>query len=569
MNYYTVTYSDIEGGWSGEGNIDADPLFVGVGDYHLLPESPCIDTATDAGVASDIDGDYRPLGASFDIGSDEYLVEAAIISVNPESFSEIYEVGEPVSDEIVSIASVGSLDLEYSVIAGSEPWLILDGDLGGLLAPGDSAFVILQFDVSDLENGMHRDTIEVTSSDPLNPSISIPIALTLYSHGVIHVPGEVATIQEAIDLAIDGDTILIADGIYTGDGNKNISFHGKEIIVRSENGAESTIIDCEHSGGGFIFDSMEDYASKLGGLSILNATESGIQTYNSSPTISRCRLVDNYATAGGGVFCIGSLFAQSSPEMTDCVITGNIGGYSGGGIALYEYCSPTIMNCVISGNTAEEPGGGIYWAGPYGGWIHLDVDNCCIIDNSAGTGGGIYAYEVFASGGNLSQRPRNRNERGIALVSNCVISSNTADRGGALAVVGSGDVRVTNATFSANSNYAVYDKHAGLVLTNCILWGDSPGEIDPGGHGLVIWYSDVEGGYGGTGNIDESPEFIPFPVHGFEYLLKPVSPCIDAGDPSIEDALYDWHPRWPDWYPDDARSDMGAYGGPGNINWIK
>jgi hypothetical protein len=43
-----ITYSNILGGYDGEGNIDADPLFVapGNGDYHLGPGSPCIDTGT-------------------------------------------------------------------------------------------------------------------------------------------------------------------------------------------------------------------------------------------------------------------------------------------------------------------------------------------------------------------------------------------------------------------------------------------------------------------------------------------------------------------------------------------
>jgi len=58
-------------------------------------------------------------------------------------------------------------------------------------------------------------------------------------------------------------------------------------------------------------------------------------------------------------------------------------------------------------------------------------------------------------------------------------------------------------------------------------------------------------------------------VRGFDYLLRPGSPCIDTGDPSVEDSLYDWHPRWPDWYPNGARSDMGAYGGPGNSGWLE
>ena len=71
----TVTYSDVAGGWPGEGNIDSDPLFVSYGDYHLTADSPCIDTGTDAEVYTDIDGDVRPQGEGFDMGSDEYMFE--------------------------------------------------------------------------------------------------------------------------------------------------------------------------------------------------------------------------------------------------------------------------------------------------------------------------------------------------------------------------------------------------------------------------------------------------------------------------------------------------------------
>ena len=67
-----ITYSNVQGGWSGEGNIDADPLFVSGGDFHLTFLSPCIDSGTDAGVYTDMDGEVRPLGAGFDMGADEY-----------------------------------------------------------------------------------------------------------------------------------------------------------------------------------------------------------------------------------------------------------------------------------------------------------------------------------------------------------------------------------------------------------------------------------------------------------------------------------------------------------------
>ena len=61
----TVRYSNVEGGWPGEGNIDADPLFVDPdnGDYHLSPGSPSIDaadnTAVPKGIDTDLDGRNR------------------------------------------------------------------------------------------------------------------------------------------------------------------------------------------------------------------------------------------------------------------------------------------------------------------------------------------------------------------------------------------------------------------------------------------------------------------------------------------------------------------------------
>jgi hypothetical protein len=66
----TVSYSDVQGGWAGAGNINADPRFVSAGDYHLAPGSPCIDAGTNSppgGLpATDIESNPRVLDGNGD-----------------------------------------------------------------------------------------------------------------------------------------------------------------------------------------------------------------------------------------------------------------------------------------------------------------------------------------------------------------------------------------------------------------------------------------------------------------------------------------------------------------------
>lgn len=180
----------------------------------------------------------------------------------------------------------------------------------------------------------------------------------------IHVPADYQTIQAAIDASLDGDTVLVADGRYKGEGNKNLDFKGKELTLQSENGPKKCIIDCEDDGRGFYFHNGESEDAFVSGFTITNGRVrdqgGGIYCINSSPTIINCIIINNIATSnsnnsqGGGIY----LGNAGSATIVNCVIIRNTSNYQGGGIYFYN-ARPSIINCTITRNIAIN-GGGIY-----------------------------------------------------------------------------------------------------------------------------------------------------------------------------------------------------------------
>jgi parallel beta-helix repeat protein len=211
--------------------------------------------------------------------------------------------------------------------------------------------------------------------------------------------GSSATIQDAIDAAHNGDTIMLADGVFTGVGNCDIDFSGKAIHVCAMSGEpEECVVDCEGNGRGFFFRSGEGRGSVLEGITIRNGavyrpevppfppSGAGISCTNgSSPLISRCAIVDSYSgVGGGGIGCV-----NSSPLLDHCAIAGNSSSPYGGGIYVEGTSSPMFSGCRITGNHAYTDGGGIYFSSAGA----PTMVHCTLSGNRAGQrGGGIYDY---------------------------------------------------------------------------------------------------------------------------------------------------------------------------------
>ena len=301
------------------------------------------------------------------------------------------------------------------------------------------------------------------------------------SAAIREVPGGYATIQAAIDAAADGDTVVLAVGTYTGDGNRDIEFKGKAITVRSTNPADwdivaTTVIDCQGSVAeghrGFDFQDWEDANSVIDGLTITGGHVTGTggvygggincaYTQEITPTVRNCIITGNTAKRGGGLYnCDGPII--------NCMITNNTTATWGGG-GLRD-CDGLIQDCIITGNYGADNGGGLFNC-------HGTIINCLVVDNDCtGHGGGM--YECHGT--------------------------------------------IMHCTVADNENEGLYGCNG--TVTNCIVWGNADGDVVAS---VLPTYSCFGEGTTGTGNIAGNPQFMD--PNGGDYRLAVSSSCIDAG----------------------------------------
>ncbi len=169
----------------------------------------------------------------------------------------------------------------------------------------------------------------------------------------LKVPSQYLTIQAAIDSAKHGDSILVADGTYFGDGNRDIATLAKSLIIVSENGPLYTIIDCGgnmiESHAAFRFTDADD-KTVIDGFTIINGTNNNggaIYCFGASPTVRNCIFRNNISpVSGGAVWAKGS---KAMPFFRNCTFVAN-GAPVGNAIYLSAGASPRIWNCIFAMN---------------------------------------------------------------------------------------------------------------------------------------------------------------------------------------------------------------------------
>jgi len=391
--------------------------------------------------------------------------------------------------------------------------------------------------------------------------------ITYSFSATINVPADYATIQEGLDAASEGDTVIVESGTYVenifwpeingiklfGSGEETCVIDGDSLgsVIQIDHGS-SYIVDTSTVISGFTLQNGKAYENDSGTQYI--SSGGGINLFASSIIMEDLIIINNSGTDGGGI----SLRFSYGSKFKNVIIKNNFAGNDGGGIYNTSSTDLFLENVTISENLAEDNGGGIW---------NLNEDIICdsliITDNtSGGSGGGIYG-----SGGNIensiisgndarhgggircSGGPLNLNN--VLISNNSAYSDNTPYEGGGILIGTNGDVNFTNVTITNNiANYGggIYSaSSANYNILNSILVENSPQEIyffdylDP--CTVTVAFTDLYGGvdaietndngtiYWNEGNIDESPLFCQPGEE--DYTLAENSPCVGAGQNGV------------------------------------
>lgn len=224
-------------------------------------------------------------------------------------------------------------------------------------------------------------------------------AISAHAHaGTFNVPGDFATIDDALANAPSGSTVVVGPGTWS----ETIDFRGKDITLESADGRATTIID----GGGITtapvvtIHATSTISPVLRGFTITGGASSGdgagIRISSDpgaglfEPLVDDCIIELNSAGgAGGGVYISG---ASSFATLSGCTLETNSAGTNGGGLAL-DASTVTLSDCLLIDNDAAMNGGGFHLVNS----AFITMTDCIFNINTASEGGAAYISNATAN----------------------------------------------------------------------------------------------------------------------------------------------------------------------------
>jgi uncharacterized repeat protein (TIGR01451 family) len=618
----SVTYSLVQGGYPGAGNISGDPQFVDSDgpdnttgtlddDLRLLETSPAIDAGDNTAVPTD----------TLDLDSDGVLTESIPFDLgeNPRFINDPPPDTGNGTPPIVDMGAHESwvvlyVDVDATGLGTGMSWTDAFTDLQdalGVVGPGAEIWVA---------EGVYRPTAgtDRTATFQLLDDVELYGGFAGTETGRGERDWETNVTVLSGDL--EGNDITNANGVVTDTSNISgtNSYHvvtGSGVTLTAAldgftiTGGNASGSDPHDRGGG-----MNNYAgsptlvnvifsgnsSAQGGGAMLNDLGSspmltnvlftrnraghnagGINNGNgSSPTLTDVTFLSNYASHNGGgmrsiydcdpiltnVDFISNTAANhgggmssshnSNPTMVGVTFSGNHASADGGGLIISHDSSPILIDVIFSDNHASDNGGGMYSEDS-----DPSLSDVVFVGNSAAAGGGManrfgsnptltdaifYGNQAFGNGGGMFSR-----DGCNPTLTNVLFVGNSADnKGGGMRSALNSDPVLINVMLVGNVavNYggAISSENSDPTLTNCILWGNAAGILGDQVHkessSTTVTYSDIEGGYSGTSNIDADPLFVRAPNPGDgdwttladndygDLHLQQNSPAIDAGN---------------------------------------
>jgi len=470
-------------------NISASPQLMSVSNFHLTGGSPCIDAGQNASAVGDqdLDGQARILQGTVDMGADEFATSTATgmltVAVRADFTSAVVQAALPFEAEIHGQA------LSYG-------WHWGDGSSNG-------ADLIVEHAYADVGTyGVVLKAWNLQQEVAATVTVSIAAYFTNYvslagSHTWPFISWATAatSIQEAIDAAYAGGTVLVAPGTYNQgayerDGMRSRIGVYKPMTVKADHAdpAQTVIEGAGPPGSNAVRCAYLGQGARLTGFTLTNGA-------------TRTLGGGSYAEiAGGGAWC------EKDVVLSNCVLRGNQAYLLGGGVA-----RGTLLGCTLENNTAKF-GGGAY---------NSTLSECSLVGNSVSqTVGGLSAapqgagayfgwlYDCTLSG-NRAEDLGYGGGASMAYLARCLIVSNTADSygGGVSEVVGDACSILGNAAFFGGGAYG--SDYEDSFLTNCLIAGNTAVLYGGGARGGKLYNCVLSGNvasYAGGGAYDADLE---------------------------------------------------------------